>query len=462
MRPWQESVLYQVYPRSFADSDGDGVGDLPGVVDRLDHLAWLGVDGIWLSPTFPSPNADWGYDVADYLGVHPDFGTLDDLDRLVAEAREREIRVLLDLVPNHTSERHAWFAERPDLYVWSDDVPNNWTSIFTGGSAWRLDESRHRYYLHQFTPQQPDLDWWNPDVREEFERILRFWFDRGIGGFRIDVAHSLIKDAELRDQDPVERERTSNQPAVHEIYRRWRAICDEYAREPILMGETYTDLDHLPAYYGNGHDELHLAQCLPFVKADLAVDELRPIVERIEADLPPGATPCWFGSNHDHSRLATRWAEGDERKARAALFLLLTLRGVPILYQGDEIALLDGAVPKDRVTDIADPPRDPERTPMPWTPTGDEWRDPWLPLTDASRNVLDQRAHAGSTLHYVRDLIQRRRAFAGAPYETLPSEAPVWAYRRGETTCLLNLSDDPALHGDVELGPWEGRISTSR
>jgi alpha-glucosidase len=337
-------------------------------------------------------------------------------------------------------------------------VPNNWTSIFTGGSAWRYDAGRRRYYLHQFTPQQPDLDWWSPDVREEFERILRFWLDRGVGGFRIDVAHSLIKDAELRDEDPELRERTSNQPAVHEIYRRWRAISDGYAHEPILMGETYVDLDHLPPYYGNGSDELHLAQCLPFVKADLAVEALRPIVERVEADLPPGATPCWFGSNHDHSRLATRWAGGDERKARAALFLLLTLRGVPILYQGDELALLDGAVPPGRVTDIADPPRDPERTPMPWTPTGEEWREPWLPLTDTSRNVADQRADPGSTLHHVRDLIRRRRAFAGAPYESLASEAPVWAYRRGAATCLLNLSGEPARHGDVELAPWEGRI----
>jgi alpha-glucosidase len=458
VRPWQQGVLYQVYPRSFADGNGDGIGDLPGVISKLDHLAWLGIDGIWLSPTFPSPNADWGYDVADYTGVHPDFGTLDDLDRLIAEARGRGMRVLLDLVPNHTSERHAWFAERPELYVWSPDVPNNWTSLFTGGSAWRYDPTRRRYYLHQFTPQQPDLDWWNPDVREEFERILRFWFARGVGGFRIDVADSLIKDRELRDDDGTTRNRTANQPAVHEIYRRWRQIAGEYDPERILVGETPVDLDHLPAYYGDGSDELHLAQTFPFMKAAFELGELRAIVEQVEATLPPGATPCWFGSDHDYSRLATRWAGGDERKARAAIFLLLTLRGVPILYQGDEIALLDGAVPPERITDIADPPRDPSRTPLPWTPSGDEWRASWLPLADTRRNVAEQRADPSSTLHYVRDLIVRRRAFAGEPYETLPSDGSVWAYRRGEATCVLNLGERPARHGELRLEPWEGRI----
>jgi alpha-glucosidase len=373
MRPWQEGVLYQVYPRSFADANGDGVGDIPGVISKLEHLQWLGVDGIWLSPTFPSPNADWGYDVADYYGVHPDFGTMDDLDRLVAEARSRGMRILLDLVPNHTSDRHAWFTDRPDYYLWSDDVPNNWRSVFTGQSGWRYDSTRRQYYFHQFTPGQPDLDWWNPDVREEFERILRFWFDRGIGGFRIDVAHGLVKDKELRDDTGGDvTNRTADQPGVHEIYRRWQAIAREYDPKPIFVGETYTDLEHMLAYYGNGTDELDLPQNFAFARNVFELDRLRPVVEQTEARLPAAATPTWFASNHDHSRLASRWAGGDERKARAVLFLLLTLRGVPTLYQGDEIALLDGEVPADRVLDIADPPRDPERTPMPWTPS--HWR----------------------------------------------------------------------------------------
>ena len=202
---WRDGLLYQVYPRSFADSDGDGIGDLRGITARLDHLEWLGVDGLWLNPTFPSPNADWGFDVSDYRGVHPELGTLEDLDELVARAGERGIRVLLDLVPNHTSDQHPWFRERRDFYVWREgrngEPPNNWKSTF-GGPAWTRDEASGEWYLHNFTPEQPDLDWWNEDVRAEFDDILRFWMDRGIAGFRIDVAHGIVKDRELRDNPP--------------------------------------------------------------------------------------------------------------------------------------------------------------------------------------------------------------------------------------------------------------------
>ena len=209
---WREGVFYQVYPRSFADANGDGIGDLAGLTDKLDYLQWLGVTAVWLNPINPSPNVDWGYDVTDYTGVHPDLGSLADVDRLVAEAGERDIRVLLDLVPNHTSDQHPWFRERPDFYVWADEVPNNWQAIFGGGSAWELDETRGRYYLHNFAKEQPDLDWWNPEVRAEFERILRFWLERGVAGFRIDVAHGLVKDRELRD-DVGERARSLHEPA---------------------------------------------------------------------------------------------------------------------------------------------------------------------------------------------------------------------------------------------------------
>ena len=301
--------------------------------------------------------------------------------------------------------------------------------IFNGGPAWKYDNTRGAYYLHQFAPQQPDLDWWNPDVRAEFERILRFWFDRGIGGVRIDVAHSLVKDKLLRDP---QEQYAFNQPEVHEIYRRWQQIAHEYDPKPILMGETSADLDHLFAYYGTGTDKLDLAQNFPFLEAPFERDALRAIVEEVEAKLPPGATPVWFASNHDNSRLATRWAGGDERKARAALFLLLTLRGGAILYQGDEIGLLDAVIPPGQLTDIAEPPRDPERTPVPWTRGGDEWQDPWLPLLDTSRNVEDQRADPSSTLNYVRGLIDQRKAFIDEPYRTLPSSARIWAFARGE------------------------------
>ncbi|HZO34567.1 MAG TPA: alpha-amylase family glycosyl hydrolase, partial [Gaiellaceae bacterium] len=346
------SVVYQVYVRSFYDSDGDGIGDLAGVAAKLDYLSGLGVDALWLSPIHPSPNVDWGYDVADYTAVHPELGTLADLDRLIAEAKHRGLEILLDLVPNHTSNAHRWFTERPEYYVWSPDVPNDWRSLFTGRSAWAWDEQRQAYYLHQFAPEQPDLDWWNDDVRSEFERILRFWFDRGIAGFRIDVAHGLVKDRELRDGVRHMR----NRPEVHAIYRRWQQIANEYAPKPTLLGETYVPLGEMVRYYGNGRDELDLAMNFDFVKASFDAGGLRPIVERTLRLLSPPATPVWFGSNHDHSRLATRWAEGDERRARAALFLILTLPGVAILYQGDEVALTDGRVPRGRIRDVAKPP----------------------------------------------------------------------------------------------------------
>jgi alpha-glucosidase len=420
------------------------------VIDRLDHLRRLGVDFLWLSPVHPSPNVDWGYDVADYLDVHADYGTLADYDALLAAAAAAGIDVWLDLVPNHTSDRHAWFDERPEYYVWSDDVPNDWRSIFTGGSAWTWDERRKRYFLHQFAPEQPDLDWWNDDVRDEFDRILRFWFDRGVRGLRIDVAHGLVKDRELRDGQQFLR----NRPEVHEVYRRWQAVASEYDPKPMLMGETYVDLDQLHVYW----QHLDLAQNFAFVRAPFELAALRPIVEQTLRELPAGRRAVWFGSNHDHSRLATRWAQGDPAKHRAALFLLLTLPGVAILYQGDELGLEDGVVPPGRVLDLAEPPRDPERTPLPWTRDAAEWPDPWLPLTDTSRNVEDEDADPDSILEYTRRLIRARREFADDSYETLPAPGGVWAYARGRHTCALNLTGKPVSYDGRKLGPWEGRI----
>ncbi|MBA3843292.1 MAG: alpha-amylase [Actinobacteria bacterium] len=443
------TVIYQAYVRSFADSDGDGVGDLPGLRSRLDHLQWLGVNVLWLSPTFPTPNVDWGYDVSHYHAVNPEYGELADLDGVIADARERGIDVWLDLVPNHTSDKHDWFTDRPEYYVWSPEIPNDWESVFTEGPAWHFDSRRGAYYMHQFAPQQPDLDWWNPDVRHEFERILRFWFDRGVAGLRIDVAHALVKDRELRDGVEHMRER----PEVHDVYARWQEIAKEYEPKRMMMGETVVALEKLFAYW----QHLDLPQNHEICKSNFELDELRPIVEEVERRVPD-KTPVWFGSNHDHSRLATRWAQGDERKARAALFMLLTLRGYVILYQGDEIALTDGDVPEDCVLDIATPGRDPSRTPLPWTAAGEEWVDPWLPLTDTARNVEEQRADPESTLHYVRDLIARRKAFVNEPYRTLPSATGVWAYARGATTCVLNMTGVVVDHEGHTLQPWQGLI----
>ena len=521
---WRDGVLYQIYPRSFADANGDGIGDLAGIRARLDHLEWLGVAGIWLNPTMPSPNDDWGYDVADYTAVHPDLGTLGDLDELIAAAAERGIRVLLDLVPNHTSDRHPWFAdaltgpdaEHRDYYVWAPPgpdggPPNNWVSNF-GGSAWTMHEPTGEYYLNQFLPTQPDLNWWNDEVRERFDEILRFWFARGVAGFRIDVCHAIVKDRELRDDPPVTSEDhrklrarkvkpvySSNRPEVHDVLRRWRAVADGHDagdQTPVLVGETYVlELAELMPFYGTGRDELHLAFNFLFVHADLDADQMRTIVEGVEAGLPPDAWPVYTGSNHDAGRLASRWAEGDERRARAALLIILTLRGTPFLYYGDEIALAN--VPLDpetaldpvarRTGDPADN-RDVCRTPMPWTAApgrGFTTPDatPWLPFGDSANDVEAQRQDPASTLHLVRDLIALRRRTpdltAGA-YATLDAPAGAWAYRRGDGVAVaVNLSGEPvrvggldgrvaiatdrardgeAVDGAIELGPWEGVV----
>ena len=330
----------------------------------------------------------------------------------------------------------------------SDHVPNDWRSIFTGGSAWEYDAGRKRYYLHQFAPGQPDLDWWNPDVRDEFDDIVRFWFDRGVRGLRIDVAHGLIKDRELRDG--VEHMR--NRPEVHEIFARWQEIAAEYDPKPVLMGETYVKLDELLPYW----QHLDLAQNFPFQNAEFALSELRPIVEWTMANIPAGRQPVWFASNHDHSRMATRWAHGNIDKHKAALFLLLTLPGTAILYQGDEIGLQDGDVPPERSLDLATPSRDYERTPMPWTRDGREWQDAWLPLADTSRNVEDQEDDPSSILNWTRHLIRERKAFSDDTYETDESTTQwVWAYRRGERTCVINMTAARRLWNGRVLLPWE-------
>jgi alpha-glucosidase len=465
-RPWwRYGVLYQIYPRSFVDANGDGIGDLAGITAKLDYLQWLGVAGIWLNPINPSPNVDWGYDVADYTDVHPDLGSLADVDRLVAEAGQRGIRVLLDLVPNHTSDQHPWFQDRPDFYVWADEVPNNWQAIFGGGSAWALDPSRGRYYLHNFAKEQPDLDWWKPEVRAEFDRILQFWFERGIAGFRIDVAHGLVKDRELRDDAGSERIYSMNRPETHEIYRDWRRLADAYEPSRVLLGEVYVlDIPAWATYYGSSSDELNLAFNFALVHAGLDAEQMRPIVARTEAALPPGAWPCWIGSNHDVGRFTTRWCGGDEALARCALLMLMTLRGTPSLYYGDELALPDGDVPPDRVRDVAVPSRDPCRTPMPWTREGG-WENPWLPLEDTNSNVDDQRADPASTLNFTRDLIALRKQLAdlhAGEYVELPAQASVWAWQRGRRVVVaINLgpaaTEIPGVEGSIALGTDRGR-----
>jgi alpha-glucosidase len=472
-RWWQRAVIYQVYVRSFADSDGDGVGDLRGIVEHLDYLAWLGVDALWLSPVSVSPDRDWGYDVADYTSVQPEFGGMAALDELLEQAGKRGLRVIIDIVPNHTSDRHRWFEEsrasrdsaRRDWYVWADpkpdgSPPNNWRSTFGGAPAWTLDEGTGQYYLHNFLPEQPDLNWWNEDVRAVFDDILRFWLDRGIAGFRIDVAHGIVKDRELRDNpDPAVSTYNANRDDVHDVLKRWRRVVDEYEPERVLLGETWVmELDRLARFYGTGDDELHLAFNFPFTFSELNADALRHVVEATEAALPERAWPVWMLSNHDIVRFPTRMAGGDERKARAALFVLLALRGTPVLYYGDELGMPQAVVPREEQRDMAG--RDGARTPLPWNGV---WSEPWLPLRAEVASVAAQRAEASSFLSHCRRLIAERRDnpdLVVGEYKTLPAPDGVWAFRRGEdTTVAVNLSDDAAeLDDGLRVAPWQGVI----
>ncbi len=485
-RWWHGATLYQIYVRSWRDTNSDGYGDLPGVIAGLDYLQWLGIDGIWLSPTMPSPDADWGYDVSDYLGVHPDLGTLADMDKLIAEAGQRGIKIVLDLVPNHTSSAHAWFTDARSgresahrgYYVWADPVkregeagggpPNNWLDAI-GGPAWTMDDASGQYYLHNFLPSQPDLNWWDPRVHEEFRDIIRFWFDRGVAGYRIDVAHGLYKDALLRDNPPLigggrldggfglRPVYSSHRPDTHGVYRDWRKIADGYSPQRLLLGETWMgDLGVLASYYGQ-NDELDLAFNLPFVFAEFNADALARVVDETLAKLPAGASPVWTASNHDISRFPTRWGGGDERKARLALLVLATLPGTTTFYYGDEIAMTDVAVPRELRRDRMSPGvgtegRDAERTPMQWDPSPSagftaEGVTPWLPFGDnARRNVAAQREDPGSTLCLVRDLLSlRRTAFGGqvASYERLPAPPGVWSYRSGPLLVTANFTDHP-------------------
>jgi alpha-glucosidase len=393
--------------------------------------------------------------------VHPDFGTLADLDRLIAEAGRRGIRVLLDLVPNHTSVHHTWFeGEHRDWYVWADR-PTNWRSVF-GGSAWDWDEREGRYYLHSFLQEMPDLNWQVPAVREEFERILRFWLDRGIAGFRIDVVHRTVKDVRLRDtasRGRVARFPPTDVDGTHELIQSWRALADSYDPQRLLVGETYVlDVAEMATFYGAGDDELHLTFNFAFLFSTLSAAELRRAVEATEEALPAIAWPVWTLSNHDVVRFTTRWCEGDERKIRCALLVLLTLRGTPVLYYGDELGMEQAPAPEPPL-DPARPARDGCRTPMPWDakpPAID-----WLPHGDLSRNVEAQRGDLGSTLELSRALISLRREFTGEPYETLRSPPGTWAWRRGSFVVAVNLSERaafvPTLDGSVRLSTDRSR-----
>jgi alpha-glucosidase len=353
---WQKGVIYQIYPRSFQDSNGDGIGDLNGIRSRLDYLVELGVDAVWLSPIFTSPMADFGYDVADYCGIDPMFGTLEDFGRLLALAHSKGLKLILDFVPNHTSDQHPWFIEsrcsgssaKRDWYIWRDPKshggpPNNWLSEF-GGSAWTFDEASGQYYYHAYLSQQPDLNWRNPEVRAAMGEVLRFWLARGVDGFRVDAIHHLFEDAQLGDNPvnpdwhagmPAARSlihlRTMDQPEVHDAIGEMRRVADEYD-DRLLIGEAYLPIDRLMAYYGVNLAGFHLPFNFHLISTPWEPAAMAGLIEVYERALPPGAWPNWVLGNHDRSRVATRLGRD---QARVAAMLLLTLRGTPTIYQGE-------------------------------------------------------------------------------------------------------------------------------
>ncbi len=441
---WRDAVVYQVYPRSFQDSDGDGVGDLRGIAQRLEHLAYLGVDALWLSPIYPSPLADFGYDVSDYEDVDPRLGTLADLDALVAAAHERGLRLLLDLVPCHTSIEHPWFREHPDWYVWSpvDGPPNNWVAAF-GGPAWSRDERSGRWYLHSFYPEQPDLDWRNPEVVEAMQGVIRFWLDRGVDGFRLDALNLLVKDAELRDDPPASGAfplpRLGDSAELDHVYsdNRPEAIgalrsLREAAGDSLLVGEVYLPTAEYPRWL----EVLDLVFGFEFLFSPWDAQRLRAAIEPA-AQLERVA---WVMSNHDFDRLATR--VGPEN-LRAAAVLLLTLPGTAFVYQGDEIGLANGPghePPFDRAG------RDLLRHPMQWDPSptgGFTTGEPWLPLVDPQeRNVESQRGQPSSLLELYRKLLALRKNLGGG-FRLLEAEPGVVAFERGAHTVAINTTAAP-------------------
>ncbi len=472
MHWWQTGIIYQIYPRSFQDTydtegiiNADGVGDLNGIIRRLDYLKSLHVDAIWISPIFPSPMHDFGYDVADYCDIHPMFGTLADFDRLLAEAHARDLKVILDLVPNHTSDEHAWFVEsrssrdnpRRDYYLWRDPapgdgppetrLPNNWQTHF-GGNAWTYDAHTGQFYMHQFHSSQPELNYRHPEVLPAMLDNMRFWLDRGVDGFRVDVIWLMLKDEQFRDEPPnphagpdarpfdqIRHIYTAGVEGIHGIIRQMRAVLDEYD-ERMMVGEIYLLVEQLVTYYGDG-DECHMPFNFQLINLPWKARIIGDYIREYEGALPPGGWPNWVLGNHDQHRIATRVRKETGvlgrnpvsrsvlDPARLAQMLLLTLRGTPTCYYGDEIGMEDVPIPFEQCMDPAalqQPElfeiwgRDPERTPMQWDDSPNAGftapdATPWLPLAAdyRLRNVAAQDADPASMLNFYRALAALRR-----------------------------------------------------
>ncbi|MDZ4767847.1 MAG: alpha-amylase family glycosyl hydrolase [Chloroflexota bacterium] len=480
---WQRGIVYQVYPRSFKDSDGDGVGDLPGITEKLDYLAWLGIDAVWISPIFQSPMADFGYDVSDYRDIHPLFGTLADFDALLAKAHALGLRVILDLVPNHTSDQHPWFIEsasspdnpKRDWYIWRDRAPdgappNNWLAYF-GGISWTVEEQTGQVYLHNFLPGQPDLNYRNPEVVEAMLDNIRFWLDRGVDGFRVDVIDRMMKDPDLRDNpvDPgwkpgdnpayrVKRVYSENGAGIHDLIRQFREAFDAYD-ERVIVGEIAysTDPVYITDFYGTDAkpygDEIHLPFNFALLMLPWRAEVLRGFIDAYDAAIPSYGWGNYVLGNHDQSRIATKIGTA---QARVAAMLLLTLRGAPTIYYGDELGMADVPLTPSQYQDpqginlgIS---RDPERTPMQWDGSanaGFTTGTPWLPVSAdyQTHNVEAEREHSLSMLTLYRRLIAVRRsddAFISGDYRSIDAPDGCLLYTRGGTYAVaLNLTDQP-------------------
>ncbi|PSL23091.1 alpha-glucosidase [Chitinophaga ginsengisoli] len=499
---WQTGVIYQVYPRSFQDSNGDGIGDLRGITGRLDHLQWLGIDAVWLSPIYPSPMADFGYDIADYTGIYSLFGSMQDFDTLLNEVHRRDMKLLLDLVPNHTSNQHPWFLEsrssrdnpKRDWYIWHDPLPdggapNNWLSVF-GGEAWEWDAATQQYYYHAFLKEQPDLNWRNPAVQEAMFDVMRYWLTKGVDGFRVDVMWHMIKDKQLRN-NPVNPDYephmatysqqlpvySTDQPEVHEVVHKMRRVMEEFDGDRVMIGEIYLPIQQLMPYYGADNKGAHLPFNFQLLSLPWNASSIAVAIDQYEGALPAQGWPNWVLSNHDQHRIASRVGQ---QQARVAAMLLLTLRGTPTIYYGDEIGMRNVAIPFDEVQDpqglnMPDKnlSRDPSRTPMQWDNSvnaGFTTGKPWLRLSKTYQrvNVSAQKADSYSMLSLYRQLIALRRrepSLTTGDYSPVFSDNQILAFMRqheGHSSFLivLNLTHLPCYFRPANF-PFRGRIEVA-
>lgn len=497
---WQKEIIYQIYPRSFMDSTGDGIGDLNGILQRLDYIKDLGVKGVWLSPIFPSPMADFGYDVSDYIDIHPMFGTMGDFDHLLKEIHNRGLKLILDFVPNHSSDQHEWFKEsrssrdnpKRDWYIWREPAPdggppNNWLSVF-GGSGWELDEKTGQFYYHAFLKEQPDLNWRNVEVQEAMLNAMKFWLDKGVDGFRVDVMWHMIKDEQFRN-NPVNPDYSgkgstygqlipafsTDQPEVHKIVELMRSLMDKYEKR-VLIGEIYLPIHKLVTYYGLNNKEAHLPFNFSLIELPWDAKRIEAAVEEYEGSLPAEGWPNWVLGNHDKSRIATRVGE---KQAKIAAILLLSLKGTPTMYYGDEIGMTDVIIPKEKIQDPRDKNvsgkglnRDPERTPMQWDDSkfaGFSNSEPWLPLMDDYEkvNVQKEKEDPESILNFYLRLIKLRQqepALHIGEYIPVTSEGNLFTYLRTsherEFLIILNMGNEEE-NFDPDLPDWRGIVTIS-